>query len=913
MAHFVYPTANAMAQLSSPAQAYPTAQSPYVAAAPQTAYATSAAPSRVGQTYKAYPAAAASAVHAPTQYAYSRPQVTVTTAFPLQPTVSYDQSKAYYQPATGTTYTVAAEPQFQTAKSVFSSGATYVSQQRPGVVVSNAQAVPVSSAATSYVYSSAAPTITTYSTSNFTTTTPQNNMTGFDAAMYSSANLYGQQAVAKSGPPAWIVKKPVVGSQFRARPKGPPKAPQLYYCDVCKISCACPQTYRAHLEGQKHKKKEAAMKKRRPKGRHAQHQLKCKLCDVNCTGHDAYAAHIRGAKHQKVLTLHTKLGKPIPSTDPVLPAASKAASKRKRAAAVAALAKAVMVSATAKINFLGGDQLKSVGGKVAEKTEVTASSDISTVNSSTENAVTMSDEEGDAAFDQDVAPVGHEYIEQIKNELGKVISFNCKLCDCTFNDLNAEEMHLKGRRHRLQYKKKVDPSLPVNVKPNLRGRKIQEEKLRRKAQKEEKLRRKAQKEEYWRHRAQLRLAVEMRMEDQIYWGHRRMEMFGPLYPGFTDWSPMRPMGPMLHPPYPLPPGPPLPLIPRPESFDDRHVMMKHHSIYPTEIELEAVQNIVSSCERALKLVSDYLTESNKTEENPTPNRTLKGVMRVGVLAKGLLLHGDLNVNLVALCSEKPTRTLLEQVAEALPKQLATVTGEQFEIRTCVEESAIIVSIDVEPAVTCIVTLTSPLMREAKVSEAETVDLQDPPDVLDRQKCLDALAALRHAKWFQARANGLQSCVIIIRVLRELCQRVPAWAPLNEWAMELLVEKCISTSAANITSGEALRRVFECIASGILLPGGPGLYDPCEKEPYDAAATMTNQQREDITTLAQHALRQVAFRHIHKVLGIDLLPDTKFPAKLFFNRKRRQSNSTGDEGAKKKYRKEKAAELPVKAS
>ena len=45
-------------------------------------------------------------------------------------------------------------------------------------------------------------------------------------------------------------------------------------------------------------------------------------------------------------------------------------------------------------------------------------------------------------------------------------------------------------------------------------------------------------------------------------------------------------------------------------------------------------------------------------------------MRVGVLAKGLLLHGDLNVNLVVLCSEKPTRTMLEQVADALPKQLA---------------------------------------------------------------------------------------------------------------------------------------------------------------------------------------------------------------------------------------------------
>lgn len=38
------------------------------------------------------------------------------------------------------------------------------------------------------------------------------------------------------------------------------------------------------------------------------------------------------------------------------------------------------------------------------------------------------------------------------------------------------------------------------------------------------------------------------------------------------------------------------------------------------------------------------------------------------------------------------------------------------------------------------------------------------------------------------------------------------------AMELLVEKCVSTGGANMAPGDALRRVFECIASGILLPG-----------------------------------------------------------------------------------------------
>ena len=65
------------------------------------------------------------------------------------------------------------------------------------------------------------------------------------------------------------------------------------------------QTYREHLEGQKHKKKEAAAKaetsSKTPASRSSQNQLRCELCDVTCTGTDAYAAHIRGAKHQKVV------------------------------------------------------------------------------------------------------------------------------------------------------------------------------------------------------------------------------------------------------------------------------------------------------------------------------------------------------------------------------------------------------------------------------------------------------------------------------------------------------------------------------------------------------------------------------------------------------------------------------------
>lgn len=73
----------------------------------------------------------------------------------------------------------------------------------------------------------------------------------------------------------------------------------------------------------------------------------------------------------------------------------------------------------------------------------------------------------------------YKYLQAQCNFSLQVISFNCKLCECRFNDPNAKEMHMKGRRHRLQYKKKVNPDLVVDVKPSLRQRKMQEEKMRR--------------------------------------------------------------------------------------------------------------------------------------------------------------------------------------------------------------------------------------------------------------------------------------------------------------------------------------------------------------------------------------------------------------------------------------------------
>ncbi|XP_065593360.1 spermatid perinuclear RNA-binding protein isoform X6 [Cyrtonyx montezumae] len=326
--------------------------------------------------------------------------------------------------------------------------------------------------------------------------------------------------------------------------------------------------------------------------------------------------------------------------------------------------------------------------------------------------------------------------------------------------------------------------------------------------------------------------------------------------------------------------------------DDRHVMVKHSTIYPSPEELEAVQNMVSTVECALKHVSDWMDEKNKSvkcegdveakEEAAESNakdqsgRTLCGVMRIGLVAKGLLIKDDMDLELVLMCKEKPTKTLLCIVKDNLPLQIQKLTEEKYVVEEHVNEAAIIIRNTKEPKLTLKVILTSPLIRdEAEKKEGvDSVAMKDPPDLLDRQKCLEALASLRHAKWFQARANGLKSCVIVLRILRDLCNRVPTWAPLKGWPLELICEKSIGTCNRPLGAGEALRRVMECLASGILLPGGPGLHDPCEREPTDALSYMTVQQKEAITHSAQHALRLSAFGQIYKVLEMDPLPSNK---------------------------------------
>uniref|UniRef100_M4AR17 Spermatid perinuclear RNA-binding protein-like n=1 Tax=Xiphophorus maculatus TaxID=8083 RepID=M4AR17_XIPMA len=307
-------------------------------------------------------------------------------------------------------------------------------------------------------------------------------------------------------------------------------------------------------------------------------------------------------------------------------------------------------------------------------------------------------------------------------------------------------------------------------------------------------------------------------------------------------------------------------------------MAKHASVYPAPEELEAVQALVSTAEGALKKVSDWM-DGLKDSPGKTSTPVLCGVTRVGLLAKGLLIRGDTELELVLMCRPKPTKLLLYTVSANLPLQIQMMTDDRYEVQSCVSEAAILVCSTKDPRLTLKITLTSLAMREEE---------EDDEDVLDRLKCQAALVALRHAKWFQVSSAGSgrndqinrsESCLVVLRVLRDVCNRQPEWQPLQGWPLELICEKAVATSNRPLGPGEALRRVMECVASGILLPGGPGVHDPCEREPRDVLTQLSAQEADALTRSAQHALRLIAFGQLYKVLNMDPLPPTKVSPRL----------------------------------
>ncbi|GAA47897.1 zinc finger RNA-binding protein [Clonorchis sinensis] len=436
------------------------------------------------------------------------------------------------------------------------------------------------------------------------------------------------------------------------------------YCELCKVGCAGPKALAEHQNGQRHKKRMAQSEaiERLKQGSAGEtlkttpnanmHELRCELCDVCCTGAEAYSAHVSGKLHQRAVRLHRELGKPVPETDnPLVSSVVAKTLEAKPEEAQPAVKESPPVSTIAE-------------EKIEDKSD-------------------MKKVELSKLVDDEKRAVGAEFIQVIPGPGGKGIHYKCTLCECQFTNADAKELHLKGRRHRLQYKKKVDPDLSVPRKPRnpfYKGTERQPEKG--------------------------NAIPPMPSSSNLSW------------PGFIPTNDAAPFFNMQQ---------PFPRINYRGSgafggssaqhfnvtLENRYFTAKHSSIVPTELEAQAMKTAVGLCEFSLKRISDALFESAKREltestrgEKPDSttktdvqkpncdetteeasvasselaaeeNRLLRGVVRVGPLGKSLLLRGDHEGDLVLVCSEWPTCEVVTFIKTELAKQL-TAMDDQYE-------------------------------------------------------------------------------------------------------------------------------------------------------------------------------------------------------------------------------------------
>merc|ERR1719233_853636 len=326
---------------------------------------------------------------------------------------------------------------------------------------------------------------------------------------------------------------------------------------------------------------------------------------------------------------------------------------------------------------------------------------------------------------------------------------------------------------------------------------------------------------------------------------------------------------------------------------DKQVMARHQEIYPVEKELDIILEMVDNIERALKKISDSFIEKSGEDE-----REIKGVARVGDLAKGLLLTGDKEVNLVVMCNNKPTMTLLEDITTGLKKELMELdnTVTKYEVHMFPEEAGLCVTSSEEGGTEVpyqvTVTLTSTILRSQGLTDQDKTKEEkdevknaggsmtcDAAGLLPRDKGMHALAELRHSKWFSAVAANLPSCVETVRMMRDKVQRDISWSGLTGWATELLVERALVSADRNLSPSSALMRVMEVVASGLLMPDGQGVQDPCEREEINVFNNLSLQIREDVTKQAQLDLRNIHFRNIHLVIGSEKWDSQKPSKKL----------------------------------
>ncbi|KAF7633220.1 DZF domain-containing protein [Meloidogyne graminicola] len=320
-----------------------------------------------------------------------------------------------------------------------------------------------------------------------------------------------------------------------------------------------------------------------------------------------------------------------------------------------------------------------------------------------------------------------------------------------------------------------------------------------------------------------------------------------------------------------------------------------------KIQKESIEQLVLLIEDTLFNVSRIIEEQQSTNSlngiKNSANRLLRGIMRIGLLANNLLLKNDKRAHLTVLCSTIPTTDMLSQITEIFShlvkkgEQTLTHRG-HISVTESVNEAAFLVSQGGIPMSICVY-FTCSNIRQWSPGDLNYYSYNIPTNALPQQACLQALAEMRRTKFYQVKCTQYEWMNGVVKIVREFSNRIPAWSPLGDWIIILLVEKVFSLNQSEQQPGPsaALTSLFKAISDEIILAPGSKLFDPCEKIPTDVLASITSFERKQLFGSARYALRRINKNQISELLALE---GSGIPSELIPKKKFKQIGNKNDQ-------------------
>ncbi|KAI3414211.1 DZF [Globodera pallida] len=290
----------------------------------------------------------------------------------------------------------------------------------------------------------------------------------------------------------------------------------------------------------------------------------------------------------------------------------------------------------------------------------------------------------------------------------------------------------------------------------------------------------------------------------------------------------------------------------PDELNDCLVREKVVQIEKNMDDLRKVEQLVLRVEKTLYAVSESLDQDVGIVGDAPPPQQQRFLAR-NYARRTYGQSAAAYVDLVLLCSVVPTTKLLFQIIELFRRIINKNNEQCIYVAEKAAESAI-------------------SMRQWSPENLNYHPYEEPPNALPFGPCMMALTEMRRTRFYQVKCAPHASMRSLVKIIRDIRQRVPAWQVLTDWMVELIVEKVLSAgNDAERGAGAALRALFDAVSSGVLLAKGTSLADPCEKLPSDVFAGVSDIARKNIYDSARYSIRQIEANRLVNLLALDGLP------------------------------------------